>query len=35
MDQRSFFGGSIALDGVRRERADPADRRFGTIIYEI
>jgi hypothetical protein len=35
MDQRSFFGGSIGFDGVGRERADPADRRFGAIIYEI
>jgi hypothetical protein len=35
MDQRSFFGGSIAFGGVGRRRTDPADRRFGAIIYEI
>jgi hypothetical protein len=35
MNQRSFFGGSVEFDGVGRERGDPADRRFGAIIYEI
>jgi hypothetical protein len=35
MDQRSFFGGSMAFGGFGHDRADPADRRFGAIIYEI
>jgi hypothetical protein len=34
MDQRSFFGGWIAVGGWAHLRGS-GDRRFGTIIYEI
>jgi hypothetical protein len=35
MDQRSLFGDSIGGDGSGAVVRDPADCRFGAIIYEI